>query len=322
MSRIVEVSSPVDVRQLHVGLGDAAVVQFEQPLTEADYRSLAALLADHPTVTLRAYGFDEDLATLRFLRWFPHLRRFSVAHLRNLTDLAPLHQLSADVEFLDIGETRKPLNLSPVAAFHDLRQLRIVAHRRGLPELLHANPGLQGLALWRLPVDQLLPVIALPYLRSLALTLGSLAQGEWLLQVPTLRYLALRAVRKLTDLDAVIRLPALQWLWLDALTLDRLPDFGSCTALLRADCTAMRHLRHPASLQGLAAAPQLRELLVSESLLPVDAFVPFVHHPTLERVGVGLGTERRNREAHQLLQRMPPRADTDFAATYGLLRML
>lgn len=322
MSHVVEVSSPLDVHRLRVALGDAAVVQFTQPLAEAEYRSLAGLLTEHPTVTLRAYGFDEDLATLRFLRWFPRLRRFSVAGLYNLTGLAPLHQLSADVEFLDIGETRKPLNLSPVAAFHDLRQLRIVGHRRGLPELLDANPGLQGLALWRLPVDRLLPPVALPHLQSLALTLGSLTRGEWLTQLPTLRYLALRAVRKLTDVDAVTRLPALQWLWLDALTLDQLPDFSSCTTLLRADCTEMRHLRHPASLQGLAAAPQLKELVVSESRLPVDAFIPFVHHPTLEHVGVGLGTERRNREAEQRLHRMPPTADREFATTYGLLRVL
>ncbi|MGV9805296.1 hypothetical protein [Micromonospora chersina] len=322
MSRVVEVSSPIDVHRIRVGLGHAAVVQFSQPLAEPEYRSLAAVLTDHPTVTLRAYGFDDNLATLRFLRWFPHLRRFSVAHLHNLTDLAPLHQLSSDVELLDIGETRKPLNLAPITAFHDLRQLRIVAHRRGLPELLNANPGLHGLALWRLPVDQLLPVIALPHLQSLALTLGSLKQGKWLLRAPTLRYVALRAVRKITDLDAVTRLPKLQWLWLDALTLDRLPDFSSCTSLLRADCTAMRHLRHPASLRGLAAAPQLRELLVTESLLPVDAFVPFVDHPTLQHAGVGLGAERRNHEAEHLLRRTPPRADTDFAATHGLLRMV
>ncbi|MFD6611835.1 hypothetical protein ACFWD1_23485 [Micromonospora chalcea] len=322
MRRIVDVSSPIDMQQLRGRLGDASVVQFSQPLAEAEYRSLAALLAEHPTVTLRAYGFDEDLATLRFLRWFPRLRRFSVAHLHNLTELAPLHQLSADVELLDIGETRKPLNLTPVAAFRDLRQLRIVAHRGGLPELLDANPNLQGLSLWRLPVDQYLPLIALPHLQSLALTLGSLAHGEWLLQVPTLRYVALRAVRKLTDLHPVTRLPALQWLCLDALTADRLPDFSSCTTLLRADCTAMRHLRHTTSLQGLAAAPQLRELSVTESLLPADAFKPFVDHPTLEHVSVGLGTERRSCEAEQLLRRTPPRADTDFAVRYGLLRML
>lgn len=70
MGSVVEVRSPVDVAQLRARLGDADVVQFQEPLTEAGYRSVAALLGDHPLVLLRVYGFDGDLATLRFLRWF------------------------------------------------------------------------------------------------------------------------------------------------------------------------------------------------------------------------------------------------------------
>ncbi|SCG65600.1 leucine-rich repeat domain-containing protein [Micromonospora inositola] len=322
MKGLVEVSSSVDVRRLGVGLRDDAVVQFCRPLAEPDYGALAAFLTDHPTVTLRVYGSDEDLAALRFLRWFPRLRRLSVAGLYHLADLAPLQQLSPDVEAFDLGESRKLLDLTPVAAFRGLRRLRVVAHRRGLADLLAANPGLQGLALWRLPVDRVVPDVVLPRLQSLALTLGSLTAAEWLTRISTLRCLALRTVRKLTDLAVVARLPALQWLWLDALPVDRLPDLSSCAALLRVDCTAMRHLRHPAAVRGLAAAPRLQDLTITESLLPVEAFTPFVDHPTLEHIGVGLGSERRNREAGRLLARTPPRSDTAFAAAHGLLRML
>ncbi|MEV4720542.1 hypothetical protein AB0J94_25350 [Micromonospora noduli] len=322
MGDVVEVRSPVDVAQLRPRLGNADVVQFSEPLTEAEYRSVAMLLGDHPMVPLRVYGFDDDLATLRFLRWFPHVRRFSVAGLWHLTDLAPLDQLSADVEFLDIGETRKPLDLAPVAQFRRLRRLRVVEHQRGLSELLHANPGLRDLSLWRLPVDHVLPIIALPHLHALALTLGSLTNSEWLTQIPTLRYLALRQVRKLSDLTSVTRLRALQWLWLETLTVDRLPDFGSNTMLTRAECLGMRHLRHPAALKGLAAAPQLRELLVAAPHLPVDALVPFVDHPTLERAEIMLGSQHRDRDAADLLRLPPPRPDTQFAATHELTRIL
>ncbi|MGC4749201.1 hypothetical protein ACLQ28_26625 [Micromonospora sp. DT201] len=273
-------------------------------------------------VPLRVYGFDDDLATLRFLRWFPHVRRFSVAGLWRLTDLAPLDQLSADVEFLDIGETRRPLDLAPVAQFRRLRRLRVAEHRRGLPELLHVNPGLRELSLWRLPVNHVLPVISLPHLQALALTLGSLTNTEWLTQIPTLRYLALRRVRKLSDLTPVTRLLALQWLWLETLTAERLPDFGSNTLLIRAECLGMRHLRHPAALQGLAAAPQLRELMVTAPHLPVDAILPFVEHPTLERAGIVLGSQQRDRDADNLLRLPPPRPDTQFAATHELTRIL
>lgn len=319
---VVEVRRPVDIGQLRVWLGDADVVQFSEPLTGAEYRSLAGLLAEHPRVPLRVYGFDRELATLRFLRWFPHVRRFSVAGLHHLADLAPLDQLSADVESLDIGETRKPLDLAPLAGFRRLRRLRVVAHRRGLAELLHANPGLRELSLWRLPVDRVLPVVVLPDLRSLALTLGSLADSEWLAQIPALRYLALRRVRALNDLGPVTRLPALRWLWLEALTVERLADFRSSTMLSRVDCVDMHRLRHSASLRGLAAAPQLRELRVVAFQLAVDAVVPFADHPTLQRAWLGLGGERRDREARDVVRLPPPRADREFAAAYELTRML
>ena len=319
---LMEVSSPIDVPRLRAELDTATRVQLQAPLSDADYRTLAAILAEHPSVTLRAYGFDTELSTLRFLRWFPHLRRLSVADLFHLTDLTPLHQLDADVEFLDLGETRKPLDLAPAAAFRNLRELRIATHHRGLADLLHTNPNLQGLALWRIPVDQILPIVTLPHLQSLSLTLGSLTDAEWLTQIPTLSYLAVRNVRRLTNLEPVTRLPALQWLILNALTIDQLPDFSPSTALLRVDLDGMRRLRQANALHGLAAAPRLQDLWVTQSSLPVEAFIPFASHPTLTHVGVGLGSERRNRAAEHLLGRTPPRDDDHFAATHNLLYIL
>ncbi|MER6595940.1 hypothetical protein ABT214_29620 [Micromonospora purpureochromogenes] len=318
----MEVSSPIDVLRLRAELDTVARVQFQVPLSEADYRTLAAILAEHPSVTLRAYGFDAELSTLRFLRWFPHLRRLSVAGLFHLTDLTPLHQLDADVEFLDLGETRRPLDLTPATAFRGLRELRIASHRCGLADLLHTNPNLQGLAMWRLPVDRILPVVTLPHLQSLSLTLGSLTDAEWLTQIPTLRYLALRDVRRLTNLEPVTRLTALQWLILHALTIDQLPDFSPSTALLRVDLNGMRRIGQPNALDSLAAAPRLQDLRVTQSSLPVEAFIPFTSHPTLAHVGVGLGSERRNLAAEHLLGRTPPRDDDHFAATHNLLYIL
>ncbi|MEU7920736.1 hypothetical protein [Micromonospora zamorensis] len=149
-----------------------------------------------------------------------------------------------------------------------------------------------------------------------------MTNSDWLTHIPTLRYLALRRVRKLSDLTPVTRLRALQWLWLETLTVDRLPDFRSSTMLTRADCLGMRHLRHPAALQGLAAAPQLRELLVAAPHLPVDAVVPFVGHPTLERAEIVLGSHQRDRDVDDLLRLPPPRPDRQFAAMHALTRVL
>jgi hypothetical protein len=215
MTGYVEVASSVDVASLERWDADVEVVQFQQPLREADYRSLAAWLSRHPSVALRVYGFDRELTTLGFLRWFPHVRRLSVDELYYLTDLTPLQHLDRCVEWLDIGQTLKPLDLRPLAGLQHVRQLRVVGHRRGLGELIEANAGLQGLALWRLPVDRILPGLMLPDLQSLAVTRGSLTDSGWLGQFRTLRYLALRAVRTLVDLQPVAGMVGLRWLWLD-----------------------------------------------------------------------------------------------------------
>jgi hypothetical protein len=321
MTGYVEVASSVDVASLERWDADVEVVQFQQPLREADYRSLAAWLSRHPSVALRVYGFDRELTTLGFLRWFPHVRRLSVDELYYLTDLTPLQHLDRCVEWLDIGQTLKPLDLRPLAGLQHVRQLRVVGHRRGLGELIEANAGLQGLALWRLPVDRILPGLMLPDLQSLAVTRGSLTDSGWLGQFRTLRYLALRAVRTLVDLQPVAGMVGLRWLWLDGLAMDRLPDFGSSTELIRVDCTNMRHLRHPTALNGLAAAPRLEQLLVTESQLPIEAFIPFADHPRLEHAGFGLGTDRRNRAAKRLLGLTPPPSPNRFAAEHGLAYM-
>ncbi|MGN9809935.1 hypothetical protein ACTMSW_11320 [Micromonospora sp. BQ11] len=117
-------------------------------------------------------------------------------------------------------------------------------------------------------------------------------------------------------------LPALQWLILNALGIDQLPDFSPSTALLRVDLDGMRRLRQPNALHGLAAVPRLQDLWVTQSSLPVEAIIPFTSHPTLTHVGLGLGSERRNRAAEHLLGRTPPRDDHHFAATHNLLHIL
>ncbi|WBB67582.1 hypothetical protein [Micromonospora sp. WMMD812] len=58
------------------------------------------------------------------------------------------------------------------------------------------------------------------------------------------------------------------------------------------------------------------------SHLPVDAIVAFVDHPTLERAGIWLGSQRRNRDAEDLLRLPPPHPHTQFATMHELTRVL
>lgn len=294
-----------------------------EPMTAAGYRALAERLARTPERELRVSGFSRRLARLEFLKWFPRLRRLSIVGLHYVTDLSALRYLPEDVEYLELGETQKPLDLAPALRFSRLTELRVVGHGRHLPELLDRNPELRALSLWRLPVDKVLRAVSLPRLESLALTLGSLHDPHWLTCHPHLRYLALRLVRGVRNLDALAHLPSLEWLWLDGLGgIDHIPDLTPNTNVLRVDLTSMRGLRTPEALAGVARAPRLRELLVSESRLPAEAFRALASLRQLERVGVGLGSDRRNQQVDAMLARPPQRALHEYAAEHGIVLVL
>jgi hypothetical protein len=98
VSKVLIIRSPLDIDRLKVAIGEARQVQFDEPLTDAEYRLLAQLLDQHPQVTLRAYGFTTDLAGMGFLRFLPKLRRFSMSHLDHATDAAPLNALPDDLQ--------------------------------------------------------------------------------------------------------------------------------------------------------------------------------------------------------------------------------
>lgn len=323
MNRFAIVKSPLDVELLKAERSTLETVQFDEPLSDEDYRALAVFLGDNPDITLRVYGFDRELASLEFLRWFPDLASFSLDGLHYVDNLEGLRKLSANLRCIDVGQTKKSLDLRPLMRFKRLQKLRIVRHSRGLPELLQANRHLRALALWRCALDKLLGGVEFPKLEALALTLGSYKSNLWLPRTEMLRYLALRVIRGVAEVGFLNELRSLQWLWLDGLgKVSRLPDFSSHFELMRVDLTGMRGLRGADSLEPLRRVPKLEELLVTESKLPVEAFRPLVGMPSLRRVGVGLGSQRRNEEVEKLLAKPAPDSLDQFSNRVGLIYTL
>lgn len=314
MDKVLSLDSPSDLKTVRRDLESFDRIQISACLKDAEFRELGEALELHPNVTFRVFGFDKKLATLEFLKFFPRLRRFSLAGLHHASDLTPLKYLPEDLEFLDIGETASALDLAPVANFRELKELRIASHRKGIAKALSVNRSLRALALWRLPVDKVLPELDLPDLESLALTLGSTGSQDWYVRFAGLRYIALRSVRGLSDVGPVCCLAKLEWLWLDDLPkVSNLPDLVNSSKLLRVDLTAMKGIRQVDSLKPLARAPKLRELLISESRLPVEAFEVLAKRKGIERIGVGLGSARRNDQASALLARDWPAGLKQFA---------
>lgn len=322
LNEIIDLCSPFAADDFEHSLSGVAVVQFRATLSVSEYETINTLVKARPDVTVRAYGTDADLARLNFLRYFPNVNKISLDML-DISDLGPLENLSQSLESLDIGQTRRQLDLSPATFFDSLRSLRIEGHVKGLAQLIEGNRKLQSLSLWRLPIDNTLPKVNLPPLESLALTLGSMRDLTWLRQIAGLRYLALRRVKGISDLSPLVNLDSLEWLWLDALgKVTKMPDFKDNDSLHRIELTNMSGLRDDDALMGLMGAKQLRQLLVSESKLSLEAFKRISNHATLDRVGVGLGSKRLNDEVHALLNRPPIQDSAEYSVDHGILHVM
>lgn len=107
-------------------------VQFSSALADDDYRALGSWLAQYPDVALRAYGsYDGSITDLRFLRFFPRLRRFQADALYDsLRNIDGLEYLPDDMHTIEIGETRKRLSLAPLERFRQLRRLYLEGHTK------------------------------------------------------------------------------------------------------------------------------------------------------------------------------------------------
>ncbi len=303
-SGVVEVGSPLDVAAVRQDLPAARLIQFSDPLTDDEFRTLGELTRSSPEVELRAYSVYEPV-TLDFLRHFPHLRRLSLDQ-HCLTDVSALNELLPDLQSLELGETYRALDLRPLR-LRGLRRLGVTGHRSGLADLVDGNPGLRSLSLRGLPVDQLLGDVELPKLEELNLRLGSINELSWVCRFQSLRQLMLWRVRGVAELSALARLPELRWLWLDTLkAVERLPDLSASRNLVRVDLENLSSMRTEDALAGLARAEGLEELGLYQGRIPVTALNALVGHPRLKRIVLGLGSERRNREASTVIDLPSP----------------
>jgi hypothetical protein len=269
--------------------------QFCTPLSESELRRLAAYLREYPSLQLSVYGngLHSPVPDLEFLRDFSFLTKLSV-NIWTLPNLDGLRHLSpARLTHLSLWSTKKKRNsLSILEPFTALRQLSVDGHAKDF-EALASLRELRSLSLRSITVPTLRPLVELNELRSLTISLGGTTALDELARIEKLAFLELTMIRGLADLRVLAEIATLEHLWLRSLKhVDRLPSFRS-SAQLRV--VWLDQLRALTDLRPIADAPELRELwAVDMTTLPPAAFTPFVNHPTLEALSVGLGSQRAN----------------------------
>ena len=298
---IREVTPPLTAADL-APLGPAyRTVQFRSRLADDDLRRLAEFLEGHPSVRLRVYGgYDGSVTDLEFLRFFPKLRRFSVDAMYELPSLDGLRHLSPDLEELTIGWTRsKRFSLRVLERFNRLRTLYLEGQQKDI-ESLGRLTSLEDLTLRSITLPDLAVLEPLQRLKSLDLKLGGTRDIRHLPRIGRLEYVELWMVRGLDDVSALAEIETLEAFLLQALkNVTRLPSFARSTRLRSAALDTMKGIT---DLRPLAEAPGLEGLrLMSMRHLEPEALRPFVGHPTLRKGTWGLGSDRKNAEAWDLL---------------------
>ncbi len=274
---------------------DETSIWVPRELDDDAWAAIGQLTAERTDVSLRVSGGD-DLAWLRFT---PTLRSLTVESLA-LRTLDGLRHARDSLERLTVGDTLGRVSLRPVGALGALRRLGVNGTWKDV-DTLGSLRSLERLAIGSIDVELLLPLTRLQRFTS---GLGTVRSLELLPDVGRLELVELYRLRGSHDLAPLAGIPSLRYLVLGSTrSVTSLPSFAGSPELRWISLDTMLGITE---LRPVAAAPNLEVLLlVGMRKLRVDDLRPLVNHPTL-RAGIwGLGSERRNREAQELLP-VPP----------------
>ena len=282
---------------------ECTLVSVGQPLEPRELEQIAALLRDRPDVTLRFYSMKER--NLEFLRYFPRIRRLSVA-IWELEDIAGFAHLQGDLEQLHFGKTRKRFSLRFLQAMPALRSLSLEGHSKDIA-LVAGLHRLTSLAFRSITLPDLSVLGSLSELRQFSLLLGGTHHLDELADLPGLEALSLFRVARLADLSVLARLKALR-----TLSLDSLPNVAaipSLAALTRLEEVSLETMKGLVDISSVAAAPALQRLVIAGMpQLDAQAFRCLVGHPSLKelRIWSSLGGVNLTKPVLEAVRQMLP----------------
>lgn len=186
-----------------------------------------------------------------------------------------------------------------LADVHDARHLSVLGPVRTL-EPLSALAHLHILELRSVRLGDLGALRPLKSLMNLQLRLGSVEDLSLIAELPALQFVELWMVRALDDVRVLGRLPALESFFLqDQPQVTALPDLASSHAL---KSVWLQHMRGIVDLRPLVAAPALHEVvLIAGGHMQPEDFEPLLDCRQLQRVNIGLGSDRKNKAVRDLL---------------------
>jgi hypothetical protein len=268
---------------------ECGVIQFQQPLSPAELRQAARLIADRPDVQLYVYGAASR--DLDFLQYFSGLRRLQVA-LYDLKNIDGISRVAPGLEDLIFGETKQTFSLRFLESMPKLKKLFLVKHKTDL-SALGGLRHLTSLGLSGITLRDLSLLLSLPALHDLSIFPGSTTNLDLLAKLPALEVLSLMRITKLSDLETLADLDGLKTLRLDWMrNVKSLPSLHRLTRLADVTLDTMKGLT---DLKPVAAAPALRRLsIVNMPQLTAANFECLRGHPRLAELWAYTGRAKVN----------------------------
>ena len=294
-----QLEPPLSAEQLRPLDPCCQVVQFSNPLSDAELRKVADFMRGYPDVSLRVYGHYGKGCNLDFLKFFPFLRQFQV-DVFDLQDIDGIRHLPDNLEFVAFSQTKsKRFSLAFLSRFHSLRRLYIESHQKDIAVLSELS-SIEDLTLRSITLPDLSLLVPLRHLLSLDIKLGGTKNLSLLPEIGRLRYLELWMIRGLEDISSVGHVRTLQYIFLQTLKrVESVPSLRDLRLLRRVHLQTMKGL---SDLQPIADAPLLEELLVIDMPhLQPEALRPFIAHRTLRAATVGLGSIKKNAVVDSML---------------------
>jgi len=274
------------------------------------------LFLRRPDVQLRVYGFNSSECDLTFLPRIRNVRHFSVdcvtqakgtellASLENLESLRVgvynlnnfdfLWSVPSDLKKLTLEATKsKRPSLEPLQRFHSLSRLYLEGQQKDI-EVLSKLQSLEDLTLRSISTGGLDFISKAMSLWSLDIKQGGITNLSAIEGMEQIKYLELWQVRGLSDLSVISTLYGLQYVVLQSLRHVRsLPDFSRLKRLRRVFLETMKGLVDVSALEG---APSLEDFIhIEASNIQPAQYDGLLKHPSLKRIAVGFGSDRKNR---------------------------
>ena len=301
---------PLTADQLPENPGFNRIVLRGPVPAQEDWAVLAAYMRRYPHLGLYV---DSDIRDLEFLRHFPWLRTFSFL-APDVESVDGLLHVAENLRILELSPTKRRLSLTVLKRLPQVDRLGVDGPWQGL-DVLGDLPSLRALTLSSIKVESLDFLRGATGLVMLFLRLGKVDDISDLTSLPHLQELTVYRTR-IGDLAPLSDCVQLAYLQLESVPAPTLPDLSKLTHL---KVLWLANLAGMDDLTPVAAAPDLRYLLVQSSTLDPQALAVLRGHPTLEYLTAALGSKKRIAQAYEAA---PYPRDDDDKYQFGFRREL